>query len=104
MIYSDILVLKDMLETDGIPFEIEGSFYGYRICYPRMDNPVCSVIEHDYSIGAEHNLLEIRGLLSTAEESEVDGVIGNLTAINVYERIKNHWIKNKDTVKEVYNL
>ena len=43
------------------------------------------------------------GLL-TDEENEMDNVAGYLTAIDVYGRIKNHWDKHKDVIKEVYNL
>lgn len=103
MAYTDILVLKDMLEKGGIPFEFEPLFDGYHICYPRKELYVCSVIEHAYSYGSSDDLLEINGLL-TKKEAEYDDVVGYLTAINVFDRIKHHWDKNKVILKEVYNL
>ena len=100
MTYNDILLLKDLLEKEEIPFDFDTLFGGFIIAYPSKEECVCSVIEHDYSYGNSSDLLEIRGLL-TKEESEFDDVVGYLTALDVYDRIKVHWNKNKDIIKEL---
>lgn len=103
MAYNDILLLKDLLEKEEIPFDFDKLFGGYVIAYPSREEVVCSVIEHDYSYGSSSDLLEIAGLLTKEEECE-DAVAGYLTALDVYDRIKTHWDKNKDIMKEVCNL
>lgn len=100
MTYNDILLLKDLLKKEEIPFDFEELFGGYIIAYPSREEVICSVIEHDYSYGSSSDLLEIRGLLTKEEESE-DDVAGYLTALDVYDRIKLHWDKHKDIIKEV---
>ena len=102
MTYNDILLLKDLLEKEGIPFEFDELFGGYIIAYPSMEDRVCSVIEHDYSCGSSSDLLEIRGLLTKEEESYDD--VACLTALDAYDRIKFHWDKHKDIMKKVCNL
>lgn len=103
MIYQNILLLKDLLEKEAIPFDFDELFGGYVIAYPSKEECVCSVIEHKYSYGSSSDLLEIMGLLTKEEEAE-DDVAGYLTALDVYDRIKTHWNKNKDIIKEVCNL
>lgn len=94
MKYNDILLLKEMLEKEEIPFDFDELFGGYIIAYPTKEDCVCSVIEHDYSYGASKDLLEIRGLL-TQDEERYNDVVGYLTSRNVYNRIKKHWDKHK---------
>lgn len=99
MKYTEILVLKDMLEKEGIPFEFKRDFYdGYRLRYPAHMGCVCSVIQHKYSYGNFQNLLEIAGLL-TKEEAVRDSVLGFLTAEEVFMRIKEHWNRRADDGK-----
>lgn len=45
----------------------------------------------------------MRGLL-TLDEEESDDVVGYLTSLEVYDRIKNHWDENKILIKEMYDL
>lgn len=94
MAYNSILLLKDLLEKEEIPFDFDELFGGYHICYPSKESRICSVVEHDYSYGNTSDLLEIRGLL-TKKETEEDDVAGYLTALDVYDRIKTHWNKVK---------
>lgn len=96
--YNDILLLKEMLEQEQIPFDFDNLFGGYVIVYPSREECICSVIEHNYSYGSSSDLLEISGLL-TEDEKDVDDVAGYLTALDVYDRIKVHWTKNKDIMK-----
>lgn len=86
-IYSEIHVLRKMLEKAQIPFDMSPLFGGYQICYPSHTNVICSVIEHDGSYGHHDDLLEVMGLL-TKEEAIWDDVVGNLTAEDVFNRIK----------------
>lgn len=95
--YREILKLKDMLEMAGIPFHFSKSNGGFHICYPKEGFfRVCSVIEHDYSYGHEKDLLEIMGLMTRKEKRKTqDDVLGYLTACNVYQRIKKHYLKER---------
>lgn len=110
--YKEIFKLKRMLEKEGIPFEfIEGFGYDkrmkalypdlldhYQICYPKKDeSQKISVIEGFGTYGGEGDRLEIMGLLTPWEKYDTDGgVIGWLTANNVFKRIKKDWEENKD--------
>lgn len=98
----EIEKLANMLKCAGIPFERDDDPVGLlpkeyrmrRIKYPSKANEVCSVIEGRGSYGDEANLLEIRGLLTPDEGSDV---LGWLTAQNVFGRIKRHWeLKNNE--------
>lgn len=101
-LYKEILVLNDLLEEAAIPFSLHRNFDGWQILYPpvasKRSNPwqektVCSVIQHYGSYGGMADKLEIMGLL-TPEEAEYDAVKGNMTAQEVFERIKAHWEKD----------
>ena len=100
MLYSDILLLKDILENEKIPFEFEKAYDGYQLGYPVISGYICRVMEHRYSNGGAYDLLEIEGLTKNDE----DGVTGYLTALDVAERIKSHWEAYEDIVKELYGL
>lgn len=97
MSYTEIFVLKDLLEKAKIPFDfIEHTHpykQGFQICYPsKGEKCVCSIIEHTFSYGNEKDLLEIQGLMTKKEEEEHhDSVLGYLTALNVFKRIKKHY-------------
>lgn len=89
--YKEIFKLRDMLDNAGIPYMFENGFMnGGALAYPNRENMVCSAIEHDGSYGRHEDKIEIMGLL-TDEESEYDGVLGHLSADEVFIRIKNHW-------------
>jgi hypothetical protein len=87
--YREILKLWEMLDNADIPFEVERFFDGWHINYPNGNNPICSIIEHYWSYGHRHDLLEIQGLLTDEEIEELDDtVLGFLNAEDVFERIK----------------
>lgn len=94
--YKEIFKLKELLEKARIPFvwKERKESNGYQILYLDADDVVCSVIEHSFSYGNEKDLLEIQGLL-TEKEEECDSVLGNLTAVNVFERIGKHFYNRK---------
>lgn len=93
--YHEILVLEVELYKAGIPHTFEPYMCGWRIGYPNDEKTVCSAIEHNGSYGREDDKIEIMGLL-TDEESKYDGVVGWLTAEEVFNRIKKHYEKNTD--------
>lgn len=101
--YYEFNKLCKMLDNAKIPYERDDDdpnhdFYVKtsilpmrRIKYGRHERAcVCSVIYGYGSYGVEKGLLEIMGLL-TPEEEEFDSVIGDLTADDVFARIKKHW-------------
>lgn len=90
--YQEIRKLDNMLNDANIPHTFDTLMDGWQICYPygrRDDNCVMDVIEHSGSYGHDDDELEIMGLL-TPEEEEWDSVLGNLTAEDVFERIRKH--------------
>ena len=89
MAYKEIFRLKEMLEKSDIPFEFRKIFDGFHLCYPKIKDRVCSVIEHEGSYGNQNDLLEIMGLIEDKETD--DDVLGYLSAENVYERISKHY-------------
>lgn len=97
-VYTEIYKLKEMLQNANIPFYGIEHENGYLIHYPAEFGYVCSAIEHDRSIGREKDLIEIMGLLTDIEANE-DDCVGNLTAEDVFNRIKEHWEKHKEELK-----
>ena len=89
--FREILELERMLIDAQIPHAIRRLYDGWQICYPSIDNHgVLSAIEFTGSYGSENDLIEIMRLLDE-QEGEFDAVCGNLSAKNVFERIKNHY-------------
>ena len=112
MKYTEILKLKDMLEKANIPFEFTDDLFGTMkndTLYPPLPNSypayqirignLCDAVEHWHSYGNERDLLEIMGGL-TAEEQRDDGVLGWLTAEEVFKRFKYCYENNTSTYKE----
>lgn len=101
MKYKEIIKLKRKLIRSKIPFKFVAwhkslNFpFGkkYQILYPSAEQIVCSVIEGIGTYGSEMDLLEINSLL-TEEESKYNTVKGYLSADNVYQRIKKHYIEH----------
>lgn len=95
--YTEIIKLHEMLEKAKIPHTFKKFMDGYQVCYPehyRTGKCVCDALEHCGSYYNEDNLLEIKGLLNDSERLiSFDGVIGGLTAQNVFDRIKTHYEK-----------
>ena len=96
--YQEIHVLDKMLAEAEIPHTMKPFMDGFQICYPVESklNKVMDAIEHFGSYGNEMDLLEIMGLL-TPEEQEFDSVLGNLSAQEVFSRIKTHWDSTQET-------
>lgn len=117
MKYTEILKLKKMLEEANIPFTFTDDFWGgvkklvtsdedivqiYREQYPAYQirlGALADVVEHYGSYGQEKDLLEIMGGL-TEEEMEHDGVLGWLTAEEVFKRFKYCWEHQTNVYKE----
>ena len=96
--YQEILKLDGMLTGAGIPHELARNMDGWQVFYPKhYDTGECvmDAIEHWGSYGREKDLIEIMGLL-TPEEMEYDSVLGCLTAEEVFNRIKAHWIVSEE--------
>lgn len=103
MKYAEIFKLKRMLEEANIPFEFTDDYFdakewiktdrSWKTFYPayqiRLGN-LADVVEHCYSYGEENDQLEIMGAM-TKEELEQDGVLGRLTAEEVFKRFKYCW-------------
>ena len=95
--YTEILKLKEMLEEANIPFTFTDDFFGAkkRGCFEENSYPAyqirlnmgIDVVQHFGSYGEDENLLEIMGGL-TMEESKESGVLGHLTAEEVFKRFK----------------
>ena len=102
--YQEILRLDKMLTEANIPHQLKRRLDGWQIIYPRVQERwtlkgvyndwVCDAVEFEGTYGYEDDKLEIMGLL-TDEEEQHDRVLGNLTAEEVFERIKTHYENNK---------
>ena len=93
--YQEILRLKEMLDTAGIPSQIHRVRDGWHIAYPcNGEKRRCSVREFSGTRGCTKDRLEIFGLLN-AEERKYDDRVGHLTAENVFDRIKRDWERRK---------
>lgn len=109
--YTEIFKLKTMLEDAGIPFQWEENtrtkavtgFEFYRIFYPAFDDEhrVLSAIQGYGTFGEEQDLLEIMGLTTPDEEDYGGGVVGYLTAKDVFARIYKHYNKGVRFMKTV---
>lgn len=92
--YREIFKLHEMLENAQIPHTLKRLFDGWQVCYPedrQSDNCVCDAVQHFGSYGSEDDRLELMGLLSEEENEENGGVIGYLTAQEVFDRIEANW-------------
>lgn len=119
MKYTEILKLKRMLEEANIPFTFTDDFWNvkrleerrkadpyfdelFQNKYPAYQirlGDLADAIQHDGSYGNRQDLLEIMGGL-TAEEQLSDGVLGWLTAEEVFKRFKYCYENNTSTYEE----
>lgn len=100
--YSEILKLDKMLSDAKIPHVTKKIFDGWQVCYPdtyQIGNCVADAVQHYGSYGGDVNKLEIMGLL-TPDEEENYGVLGWLTAEDVFERIHKHHVGEWDNYIE----
>lgn len=90
--FTEMFKLRDLLKEANIPFRMREIHDGLQIIYPdvEIEDAECDAALHGFSYGHELGLLEIMGLL-TDDEEENDSVLGNLTAEEVYNRIKAHF-------------
>ena len=92
--YTEIRKLHALLTEAEIPHTFRVHLGGYQVCYPEYDDRVCSAVLHGHSYGAFEGEIEIMGLL-TPEEEEISDVCGDLTADDVFNRIRKHWEEQK---------
>ena len=97
--YTEILKLNEMLTKAEIPHSFDRMFDGYQIVYFYKGERIADVIEHFGSYGNEENLLEIMGCM-TPEEEEQDGVLGFLTAEEVFKRFSKDFLNRKFGMKK----
>ena len=92
---KEILRLKEMLESENIPFVFfeREEVKGYQIFKTRMGKIIFSVVQHKYSYGNDVNLLEMWDMSK-------DDVEGYLSAEDVFERIKKHYEASYKQVKD----
>ncbi len=88
--YTEIYKLAKMLSEAGIPYKFNCIYDGFQVLYPNETDRILSAVQHFFSYGHEKDLIEIMGLL-TDEEYEIDSVVGELTADNVFKRIEKHY-------------
>lgn len=96
MAYNEIIKLRDMLAEKGFEKSLIEFSDGYQI---RLADDI-SVIECSVSYGNEEDLLELYGGLTTKEEQEEGGAIGNLTAEEIVKRFMYCLKNNTDTYKD----
>lgn len=94
--YTEIQRLHEMLVTDGIPHRFQRLYDGWQVVYPDADIWAISAVQHYGSYGAIDNLIEIMGGI-TPEEGRCNGVLGHLTAENVFKQIMKNHKKRTDT-------
>lgn len=100
---TEIFELEEMLREANIPHQMGNLFDGYSINVLNDDGEVlCDAICHQYSRGYAQGLLEIMGGL-TEEEEACDGVLGYLTAEQVFARFQYCYEHNTPTYKEPGN-
>ena len=84
--------LIPMLCKADIPFDLAIHMGRPQIIYPSIEDCVCDAVLHWGSYGRERGLLEIMGLCDADDDVE-----GWLTAEEVFDRILDHYKKNKKT-------
>jgi hypothetical protein len=97
--YSPLNHLAKLLLQLNIPFEDPNRKSMGQILYPNNANRRCSIIFGPGSLGYEDGLLEIQGL-TTEEEARRDDVVGNLTVVDVLNRIAEDWSEYRNVYYE----
>lgn len=87
--YSSIHMLRQVLEDNEIPFYFHEAYDVWQILYPSKEDRICSIIEHEYSIGSDDDLLEIYGLDENSKKC--NDASGNYETEEVFYIIKKHY-------------
>lgn len=87
--------LSAFLDEANVPYEIDYIFGTEQIIYPNKKHRICDAICHSFSYGGNEGLLEIMGLVSDDADDNVEGY---LTAVEVANRIIEHFNKNKSVI------
>jgi hypothetical protein len=120
--YVEILILAKKLDAAEIPYEMTYAVEGWALYYPRCNDYrsskecVCMVMEYNGSWGSKNDLLEVQGIHDMITEKDYidfpqlynhkddyeddEWELGDLTAGYVYDRIFQHYQKNKDIIDE----
>lgn len=88
--FQEILKLDKMLKNANIPHVLDRNFDGWILYYPSAKERIMDAVEFRGSYGNYNDNLEIMGLL-TPDEAMFDDVLGDLTAEDVFERIRKHY-------------
>ena len=88
--FQEILKLDKMLKNANIPHVLDRNLDGWILYYPNVKECIMDAIEFSGSYGNYSDSLEIMGLL-TPDETMIDEVLGDLTAEDVFERIRKHY-------------
>ena len=96
--YTEILKLNELLSKTEIPYTIDRYFDGWEIIYFYNGERIADAVQHFASYGADENLLEIMGCLTSDEEQ--DGVLGFLTAEEVFKRFSKDFLNRKFGTKK----
>ena len=101
---NEIIRLHEMLNEANIPHTFTnhmsclGFNNGYQIVVRKDDVILCDAVYTIVSYGHEKGLLEIAGAL-TEKEKKIDGVLGYLTAEEVFKRFKYCYENNTSLYK-----
>lgn len=87
---KEFFPLITRLVKNDIPFDIRRLYDGFQLFYPNIENQVCDVIINNISYGYMDGTLEIMGL-----NDNEDNVEGYLHEYEVFNKIFNHYIKNR---------
>lgn len=91
--YTAIFQLRRMLEDACIPFEFDRLRTGYMVWL----NEEIDAMQDAETDGNEQDLIEIMGAQTEEEYEDTGGILGNLTAEEVFKRFK-YCYDNKTTV------
>lgn len=109
--YEEIKKLDTLLTEANIPHDFHPAQGGFQITYygkngkPKAEpgvirgagvGAICSAIETPFSYGHENDTIEISGLMTEEERRrQQDTVMGNLSAEDVFERIRKDWERSQ---------
>ena len=93
--YTSILRLREMLESDKIPYEWSESKWARSVFYPNRavshGTDGCQAVQGRLMFGSDDDLIELRGSLLTTAERKVDKWAAVVDADEAYRRIAEHY-------------